>query len=298
MAWTFSSSLARVGRSLWRFNRTRPLRYYAIDVAIFGFPLVLAAPARAATPTTLVAFASMSAARLGGLTIDDYFDRESDAVENPERPIPAQLASPREALVLGVGALLVGLVCAAFVGPTFLAVEVLAYAMLFASFGVVNDIDVPLLPTAATVTSVSMLSLLGWVVHGSLGLAAATAFLATWCWDWAHDAVGAYQDRAGDAHAGVATVGVVLGPRHVAGVMATGLLAAFGLLLALLHWQALSPVETAAVGVLAGGLLLATLRDVGRFARDPALAPRARRSIEWYVVGVYALATAAVLVGA
>jgi 4-hydroxybenzoate polyprenyltransferase len=295
MGSTSSTDLGRLARSVLLFNRTRPVRYYAIDVAIFGFPLVLAAPGRVATGTTLLAFASMSGARLGGLTIDDYFDRVADAVENPERPIPADLVSPREALVLGAVAMGIGLVCAALVGPTFLGVEVLAYVMLFASFGVVNRLDVPLLPTAATVTSVSMLTLLGWVAHGALGVAALAAFLVTWSWDWAHDAIGAYQDRAGDEAAGIATVGVVLEPRHVAAVVAGGLLASFVLLCVLLRWQALTVVETLAYALLTGGLLAVTLRRVVRFARRPDRAPSARRAVEWYVVGSYALATVTVL---
>jgi 4-hydroxybenzoate polyprenyltransferase len=48
----------------------------------------------------------------GGVTMNDYFDRNLDAVERPERPIPSGRASARGAATLGVGLLLLGIACA------------------------------------------------------------------------------------------------------------------------------------------------------------------------------------------
>jgi 4-hydroxybenzoate polyprenyltransferase len=292
---TSSADLVRFSRSIVLFNRFQPARYYAIDLAIFGFPLVLAAPGRIASLTTVLAVASMHFARLGGLVLDDYVDREADAVEAPHRPIPRRLVTPREALALGVGALLAGLIAAAFVGTVFLAVLVVAYLMLFVSFGAMTELDVPVVPTAATVTSVSMLSVLGWVAHGELSATALTVFLVTWSWDWAHDAMGDARDRVGDERAGISTVGVVLPPAQVAALASTGVIAAYALFVGLLWWQVLPPVATAAVGLVAAVPLAFTLRAVRGYVRGAVSAGRARRVVEWYVIVTNALGGAAVL---
>ncbi|HWM84456.1 MAG TPA: UbiA family prenyltransferase, partial [Kofleriaceae bacterium] len=39
---------------------------------------------------------------LAGMVLNDYFDRDWDALERPERPIPSGQVTPRAALVLGV----------------------------------------------------------------------------------------------------------------------------------------------------------------------------------------------------
>ncbi|MBX0323082.1 UbiA family prenyltransferase [Halomicroarcula sp. F13] len=56
----------------------------------------------------------------GGTTLNDYFDADVDAVERPERPIPAGRVSRRRAVVLGV-ALLVGGVAVALAAGGFLS---------------------------------------------------------------------------------------------------------------------------------------------------------------------------------
>lgn len=274
--------------ALLRFNRTTPVRYFSIDLVIFGFPLVAAAPNELG-PDAALAAASMLAARCGGLTIDDYFDREADAMENPERPIPAGLVSPSEALGLGVSLLAVGLVAAALVNVRFLVAEFVAYAGLFVSFGVVNDLDVPVLPTLATITSVSMLTVMGWLTYGSVSTAMVVAFLATWCWDVAHDSLGAYLDREGDAAAGIQTVGVALSRAHVAVLSVGSLVASFALLTVLLGSLRLAVVPAL--------LLVGVVARVVGFYRESQSGTTARAAVEWYVVGAYAWSGLALLAG-
>ncbi|MDS0276851.1 UbiA family prenyltransferase [Halomicroarcula sp. S1AR25-4] len=52
----------------------------------------------------------------GGTTLNDYFDANIDAVERPERPIPAGLVSRRRAVVLGVTLLGCGVAVALVAG--------------------------------------------------------------------------------------------------------------------------------------------------------------------------------------
>jgi len=51
----------------------------------------------------------------GGVVLNDWVDREVDACERPDRPIPSGAISGRTALMLGVAFLLVGLILAAMV---------------------------------------------------------------------------------------------------------------------------------------------------------------------------------------
>jgi 4-hydroxybenzoate polyprenyltransferase len=61
----------------------------------------------------------------GGVVLNDYFDRDVDAVERPERPIPSGRVHERDALKLGVRLLSLGCVFAVGVGIPSLLVAVL-----------------------------------------------------------------------------------------------------------------------------------------------------------------------------
>lgn len=61
----------------------------------------------------------------GGVVLNDYFDRDVDAVERPERPIPSGRIHARDALKLGVRLLGLGCVLAVGVGIPSLLVAVL-----------------------------------------------------------------------------------------------------------------------------------------------------------------------------
>jgi 4-hydroxybenzoate polyprenyltransferase len=85
------------------------------DVAM-GF-LFTHATAQPAAQFALLAVASCSL-YLAGMVLNDYFDRDIDAQERPERPIPSGRISPRFAQNLGGGLLGVGLVAGCSAGIT------------------------------------------------------------------------------------------------------------------------------------------------------------------------------------
>ena len=66
----------------------------------------------------------------GGVVLNDYFDRDIDAVERPERPIPSGRIHERDALKLGFRLLGLGCVFAVGVGVTSLIVAVLLAACI------------------------------------------------------------------------------------------------------------------------------------------------------------------------
>jgi FtsH-binding integral membrane protein len=61
----------------------------------------------------------------GGVVLNDYFDRDVDRVERPERPIPSGRVVPSSALYLGAGMLVLGCVLAVFVRDASALVAVL-----------------------------------------------------------------------------------------------------------------------------------------------------------------------------
>ena len=48
----------------------------------------------------------------GGVTLNDFFDRQLDSIERPERPIPSGVIAPSVAAIVGTGLLLVGILFA------------------------------------------------------------------------------------------------------------------------------------------------------------------------------------------
>jgi 4-hydroxybenzoate polyprenyltransferase len=73
----------------------------------------------------LVLVAASVALYAGGVVLNDYFDRDVDRLERPERPIPSGRIAPRQVLALGVRLLGLGCVLAVAVGATSLLVAAL-----------------------------------------------------------------------------------------------------------------------------------------------------------------------------
>jgi 4-hydroxybenzoate polyprenyltransferase len=68
--------------------------------------------------------AASGALYLGGMVLNDLFDRRIDAVERPERPIPSGAVTPAAAAILGFGLLALGIMLAGLFGVRTLAVAV------------------------------------------------------------------------------------------------------------------------------------------------------------------------------
>lgn len=60
------------------------------------------APASLDSKVALLTFFSMAAITSAGFAINDYFDKESDAIIKPKRPIPSGVISPKQAIMVVV----------------------------------------------------------------------------------------------------------------------------------------------------------------------------------------------------
>ncbi len=125
-AHTVSSPVSLLSRLRAYLELTRPANLVtaAADV-LAGFALAGLSHGRSLLPL-LIAGVLLYA---GGVVFNDVFDRELDAVERPERPIPSGRASVRGAALLGT-ALLVAGVASALAASTWSAVIAAAIALL------------------------------------------------------------------------------------------------------------------------------------------------------------------------
>ena len=119
----------------------------------------------------------------GGFAINDYFDRESDAIVHPERPIPSNQISPlgvvQFSAVMFISALGVGFL----INPLAFGIVVfnISFLLLYSSFvkkysgflsniaiGLVEGITIPIFAEAALFQRVSVVSLsfMGFILVG------------------------------------------------------------------------------------------------------------------------------------
>jgi geranylgeranylglycerol-phosphate geranylgeranyltransferase len=162
-----------------------------------------------------------------GNAINDYFDREIDRVNCPERPIPRGAVSPRGALAFAVVLFLVAtglalVLPALAVGiAAFNLAALVAYTELFKGLPGVGNVVVAYLGGSTFLFG-------GAAVGGALGpvvVLAALAALAT----FAREVVKDVEDIAGDREEGLSTLPIAVGKQTAlwvaAGALVAGVLA-------------------------------------------------------------------------
>lgn len=190
----------------------------------------------AAGPATVAAVVATVAATGGGNAINDYFDREVDRVNRPDRPIPRGAVSPRGALVFALSLFALALGAATTLPVVALALAgvnaaaLAAYTRLFKGLPGVGNLVVALL-TGSTF-------LFGGAAVGrplAPGLAVLAALAAGTT--LGRELVKDVEDVAGDRAAGLRTLPIVAGERAAlvlaaaavaASVLASGLPVVFG----------------------------------------------------------------------
>jgi geranylgeranylglycerol-phosphate geranylgeranyltransferase len=179
----------------------------------------LSAPA----PTAFAVVATVLATG-GGNAINDYFDREIDAINRPDRPIPRGAVSPRGALLFS------GLLFAVAVGLTLLLplfavaialinlVALVAYTELFKGLPGVGNALVAYLTGSTFLYG-------GAAVEGNLSPVVVLFALAASA-TMAREVVKDVEDAAGDREEGLRTLPIVLGRRRALAVAAAFVVAA------------------------------------------------------------------------
>lgn len=149
------------------------------------------------------------------MVINDYYDREIDALNRPDRPIPKGLMNPREALIYGFILSGVGLVAAFLIGPiaSLLALTFFALSVLYNTRGK----KLGLLGNAMVATCVTAPIIYGGILvevkANILSLVfASMVFLST----MGREVTKGIADVAGDKARGARTLPILIGVKRAA----------------------------------------------------------------------------------
>lgn len=254
------------------------------------------------------ATAATGAIALGSMVINDFFDRVSDAVNAPHKPLPSGRVPPDGALLFGGGLYLTTLVGAAWMEPAALRFLVAGSAGVTLVYTPVLK-RIPGLKTASVAAVIAAAPAAGAIaiVGATAGItvaapAVAFAFAAISHRELLMDTT----DVAGDAAAGVATLPVLLG--ETGGLAVAAILAwAAGVGLTAAALRAVGPRVVAsrvgappvagATGVAAAAAALATalVRPVTSALLAPTGSPSRRDAIRAGIDGALKPCAAAVV---
>jgi len=265
----------------------RPVNCVMMGFAVFVGAL-LANPASLSAEWFRVVFGFLTGFTLTGasMALNDYYDRQIDAVNEPLRPIPSGSVSVREALVFVLVFSVVGFVFAYLTSVVCLAAAVIAWLILVAyvtvgkrtglpgNFLVSATVAIPFIYGSLVVTGLGQLNVL---------LFAAMAFLS----NTGREVTKGIVDVKGDSVEGVRTIAVRYGERNAAVVAAlfyvsAVLLTPLPLILDLVSVWFVPFVLVTDVGLVASSALL--LRD---YSRENARKIK-KLILLWFLIGLLA----------
>jgi geranylgeranylglycerol-phosphate geranylgeranyltransferase len=153
------------------------------------------------------------------MAINDYYDREVDAINEPDRPIPSGAISPREAFAESILLSIIGLIAALFTGLYNLVLAVFAWvaSMLYSTVGKGTG-----LPGNALVSVLVALPFIyGGIIAGNEGLGVPLLFsIIAFLTNTGREVTKGIVDIEGDRTQGIKTLAVDRGPSIAAWVSA------------------------------------------------------------------------------
>ena len=176
----------------------------------------------AALPTALAAATTVFAVAAGN-AINDYFDREIDAVNRPDRPIPRGAVSPRAALATAATWFAVAVAAAVALPPPAIAIAAVNLVALVTYTSLFKG--TPGLGNALVAYLVGSTFLFGGAAVGNpraVLVLAALAGLST----FTREVIKDVEDVAGDREEGLTTLPVAVGERTALRIGAAALLVA------------------------------------------------------------------------
>ena len=177
----------------------------------------------APVPTALAVVATVLATG-GGNAINDYFDREIDAINRPDRPIPRGAVAPRTALAFSVALFVAAVGLTLLLPPLAIAIAfvnllaLVAYTEVFKGLPGVGNALVAYLTGSTFLYG-------GAAVDGELRAVGALFALAASA-TMAREIVKDVEDVAGDREEGLRTLPIAVGERRALAVAAAFVLTA------------------------------------------------------------------------
>jgi len=116
----------------------RPVNCLMMGFAVIVGGVIARSSVLGASATNLVyGFITAYTLTAGSMAVNDYYDREIDATNEPNRPIPSGLVKPKDALIFAAVLALVGFAASYATGFISLAVALISW-MLFTSYTTVG----------------------------------------------------------------------------------------------------------------------------------------------------------------
>jgi len=205
---------------LWaHFKLMRPPNSLLTIVAIWVG--VVATGGNAMSVEALFAMISAFLVVSGGFVINDYYDREIDAINDPDRPIPSGLVTPTDAQSFGYLLMTMG------VGVTIATLSVLAIliatttALLLDLYSRTLKTDHAIVGNAVTSYSTAITYVFGWAssptsIDSNLLATLASMFSITLVASLGREFMKAIDDVKGDQKCGIKTAAVKFGVRGAA----------------------------------------------------------------------------------
>lgn len=189
----------------------RPVNSVMLGLAIIVGAAVTGGASILGSPLTLVlSFVTGFCITGAAMTINDYYDREIDAVNEPGRPIPSGRVTPGEAVALAAALSVVGLGASYMISlnTTLVAAFSWVVMMLYSAWGKRTGFPGNLMVSAC----ISLPFIFGGLITGSMYPSlyfSLMAFLS----NTGRELTKGIVDVEGDSGAGVNTVAVSKGPR-------------------------------------------------------------------------------------
>jgi len=281
--------MGRVGGFL---NILRPVNSVMMGVGIL-VGVVIAGGFRSSIPLEYLALAFVTGFTLTGsaMVINDYFDREIDAVNEPHRPIPSGEVKPNEAVVYSLLLSAVGLTAAFLTSLPSLAIAVFSWLimMVYSAWGKRTGFPGNLMVS----TCIALSFIYGGVIAGNVStslLFSALAFLS----NTGREITKGIVDTEGDGARGVKTIAVAYGVDKAAYIASAFYLIAVAastlpLLLSLVSLWYLPFVAVTDAGLIYGTLTL--LRDHSRESSRRVK----KQVLYWMLFGLLAFAAGTLL---
>ena len=192
----------------------RPVNSIMVGLAIIVGTVITGGPSVVSSLTTLV-YAFITGFTLTGasMVINDYYDQNIDAVNEPQRPIPSGRVTPNEALILTGALSLVGLGASYLVSIQTLGIAVLAWVllMIYSIWGKRTGF----LGNLMVSTCVSLPFIYGGAIMGDIGQGLVYSLIALLT-NTGREITKGIVDIEGDNRSGIRTIAVTKGAKNAA----------------------------------------------------------------------------------
>ena len=259
-----------------------------LNCLMMGFAVIVGASLVSTLSLTinlLLGFVTSFSLTAASMTINDYYDRQIDAINEPNRPIPSGTISPKEALIFAAALTTIGLV-ASFktnLPSLVVAVTALIISLTYITKGKRTGLPGNLLVSATVVIPFIYGGLTVGQLETSTLLFVAIAFLS----NTGREITKGIVDVEGDRSHNIKTIAVTYGERTAAATAAIFTLSAVCLsplpwLWGLVSDWFLPPVVITDIGMIASSFLL--LRN---YSRNNAKTIK-NLSLIWFITGLLA----------